>query len=59
MNAIDADEGVLHRMERAGAVWVAEFQRDGTRVSMTIGAKGDPDRPISLAEFQDLVRHIG
>jgi len=55
---VDGNDYAVYQ-DNAGAVWVAEFQRDGTRVSMTIGAKGGPDRPISLAEFQDLVRHIG
>lgn len=55
---VDGNDYAVYQ-DHAGAVWVADFQRDGTRVSMTIGAKGGPDRPISLAEFQDLVRHIG
>jgi len=40
-------------------VAVAEFRRNGTTVTMTIGAKGGSYRPMSLAEWQDLVRHIG
>jgi len=42
-----------------GSVTVAAFQRDGTRVDVTVGAKGSPMRPMSLAEFEELVRHIG
>jgi hypothetical protein len=41
-----------------GSVTVAAFKRDGTRVDVTVGAKGSSDRPMSLGQFEELVRNI-
>jgi hypothetical protein len=40
------------------SVTVAEFKQGETRVDLTVGEKGGPYAPLSLAEFEALVRTI-
>jgi hypothetical protein len=40
------------------AVTAAAFKQAGTRVDITVGAKGGPNRPLSLDQFEELVLQI-